>query len=64
MDKKPKYIKIDWNGWDTTASLINNKKELAKWLKDGSFKEGDIFFEVKRRFKVQTLEKTLVYQEF
>jgi len=64
-EKKPKYIKISWNGWDTIASLIDSEKELEKWLEDGSFEEGDIFFEVKRRFKVTTFKKEKkVYEEF
>jgi len=52
-----KFVKIGWNGWDTTASLIDDDKELALWLKDGDLEEGDIVFEIKRKLKVVTKGK-------
>ena len=65
MSKQPKYIHIDFNGWDTIASLIDDDEELELWLKDGSLKEDDVIFEVKRKFKVVKVKpKLLKIEEF
>ena len=49
---KPKYVHIEFNGWDTIASYIHDRKELEVWLKDGSLKEGDIIYELKSKYRV------------
>lgn len=61
---KPRFIKIKFDGWHTNAGKINDKKELALWLKDGSFQEGDFFVEVKAKFKVvKWKDGSLCYEE-
>jgi len=64
MKETYKYVHIDWNGWDTTASMIEDDKELHLWLQDGSLKENDIVIEVKRKYKVmKKINDTLYIQK-
>jgi len=49
---KPKYVHIEFNGWDTIASYIHDRKELEVWLKDGSLKEDDVIYELKSKYHV------------
>ena len=53
MTVKPRYLKAKWNGWDTVIGRIEDYKELAAWLTDGSLEEGDTVYEVKTMFKVR-----------
>jgi len=52
LKRKPKYIRLKWDGWYFIADIISNDKELALWLKDGSLLEGDILYEVSSAHKI------------
>lgn len=61
---KPRYIQVELGDGDTIASLIQDRKELGVWLKDGSLQEGDIFYEVKAKYKVvKWKDESLCYTE-
>jgi len=61
---KPRYIYVEFDGWNTLASVIKDKKELALWLKDGSLMKGDIVYEIKTAFEViKWKDKELVLTE-
>jgi hypothetical protein len=49
---KPRYVEISFDGWNTIAQVIQDKKDLAIRLKDGSLEEGNIVYEFKAKYKI------------